>query len=283
LTAVFCFTGIGHFVVPGPMSQMIPPFVPYRIEIIYLTGVIEIMAGLLLLPSATRRRAGGLILLMLVLFLPINIYAAIERIPFGGHEWGPAYLWIRVPLQVVLAVWCVRFALSSGTRIFHGRYTTAVDQPFVVFLIGMRINQIGAIHKWLPTALAMPRMLRVLEAHPEKGFWGGEIILYWRGIGVIQYWRSFDDLERFARDPADPHLDAWRRYNRTIGADGTVGFWHETYLIEPGCHEEIYGNMPLFGLAAATKNHVSALGRIETARGRLKDPTEASRAATNAP
>jgi Domain of unknown function (DUF4188) len=75
-------------------------------------------------------------------------------------------------------------------------------------------------------------------------------------------------LERFARSPAEPHLAAWRRFNQTIGADGTVGFWHETYMSEPGKYEAVYGNMPRFGLAAVAK-HVPAVGRRETARRRL--------------
>ena len=100
------------------------------------------------------------------------------------------------------------------------------------------------------------------------GSQGGETFVYWRGAGLIQYWRSFEDLERFARNPADAHLKAWQRFNQAIGADGSVGIWHETYLIEPGRYEAVYGNMPVFGLAAGTK-HVSAMGRKETARRRL--------------
>ncbi len=153
-------------------------------------------------------------------------------------------------------------------KVFPGRYTAETDGPFVVFLIGMRVNRIFAVRKWLATARAMTRMLRVLHAHPEKGFMGGRTIVYWRGVGLIQYWRSFDDLERFARSPSELHLDAWRRFNTIIGADGTVGIWHETYMIEPGRHEAVYGNMPMFGLGAAVK-HVPAVGRRETARRRL--------------
>jgi hypothetical protein len=93
----------------------------------------------------------------------------------------------------------------------------------------MRTNRLLAVRKWMPTARAMVRMLRVLHEHPEKGFLGGETILYWRGTGLIQYWRSFEVLENFARDPSEPHMDAWRRFNHVIGSDGTVGcFWHES-------------------------------------------------------
>ena len=154
------------------------------------------------------------------------------------------------------------------SKVIPGRFTAETSEPFVVFLIGMRINQIFAFSKWLPTAMAMSPMLRTLYKHPEKGFLGGESFLYPRGVGLIQYWHSFEDLERFARSPEEPHLNAWQRFNRYVGADGSVGIWHETYLINPGNYEAIYGNMPIFGLAAATK-HVSVTGRRETARHRV--------------
>jgi hypothetical protein len=85
---------------------------------------------------------------------------------------------------------------------------------------------------------------------------------------LISYWRSFDCLENFARNPSDPHLGAWRRFNQSVGTDGSVGIWHETYLVAAGQYEAVYGNMPVFGLAAATR-HVPALGNKETARRRL--------------
>ncbi|WP_392480907.1 monooxygenase family protein [Nostoc sp. C110] len=80
-------------------------------------------------------------------------------------------------------------------------------------------------------------------------------------------------MERFARNPADAHLKAWQKFNRAIGTAGSVGIWQETYLIEPGRYEAIYGNMPVFGLAAATK-HVPAMGRRKTARRRLGGDNE---------
>jgi Domain of unknown function (DUF4188) len=104
------------------------------------------------------------------------------------------------------------------SKVFPGRYTAEIDEPFIVFLIGMRVNRIFAVRKWLRTAREMNKMLRALQTHPEKGFLGGQAIRYRRGLSLIQYWRSFGDLERFARHPSEPHLEAWRRYNQTIGA-----------------------------------------------------------------
>ncbi len=159
------------------------------------------------------------------------------------------------------------------TKVLPGRYTAQIDEPFVVFLIGMRINQWFAFSKWIPTARAMGPMLRTLRQHPESGFLGGQVFFYWRGIAFVQYWHSFEDLEAFARNREEPHLVAWRRYNQTIGSDGSVGFWHESYLVNARQYEGVYGNMPVFGLAAAT-SQVPAVGRRETARRRLGGENE---------
>ena len=158
-------------------------------------------------------------------------------------------------------------------KVIPGRFTAQTDEPFVVFIIGFRVNKIFAFSKWIRTGMAMGPMLRTLFQHPQKGLLGAQTFFYWRGTGLIQYWRSFEDLERFARDREDPHLESWRRFNKTIGSDGSVGIWHETYLVEPGHYEAVYGNMPVFGLAAAT-SHVPATGRRETARRRLSVKSE---------
>ena len=153
-------------------------------------------------------------------------------------------------------------------QVMRGRFTADMDDAFVVFLIGMRINRLRAVSKWVGTFMVMPALLKELKQHPEKGLLGMEYFMYWRGIALVQYWRSFDELERFARDPGARHLPGWRWFNRTIGADGSVGFWHETYIVKQGQSEVIYNNMPPFGLAAAT-SVVPALGRRETASRRL--------------
>ena len=153
------------------------------------------------------------------------------------------------------------------------RFTAQTEEPFVVFLIGMRINRPLEIRKWLPTAYAMGPMLRELYSNPEKGFLGAETFLYWPGIALVQYWRSFEDLERYARDPDEAHFPAWQRFNREVAKSGSVGIWHESYVVEPGKFETIYNNMPLFGLAKATGT-APATGRRETARRRLGDDNE---------
>jgi hypothetical protein len=152
--------------------------------------------------------------------------------------------------------------------VFKGRYTAQVDEPIVVFLIGMRVNKLRSLRRWWWVAMAMPRMMRKLAQVPELGMLHAEQFTRGRTTLMVQYWRSFADLERFARDKELPHLEPWRRLNKQMRETDEVGFWHETYTIQPGQAEAIYGNMPMFGLAKATQ-HVQVAAVGESARQRL--------------
>ncbi len=135
--------------------------------------------------------------------------------------------------------------------IHPGRYTAETEGDFVIFLIGMRINRPLRVHKWWPVFTAMPPMIRELEEHPEKGMMKSTPALIGKSIAFVQYCRSFEDLARFARNPDDPHLPAWTKFNKTVRASGDVGIWHETYRVRAGECEAVYGNMPDWGLAEA--------------------------------
>lgn len=116
LTSVFLFTGIGHFVETEALVQMIPSFLPWRTTAVQVSGVVEIVAALALLIPSLRHRVGWFLIWLLLLLLPVNVYAALQRVPMGGHAWGPVYLWIRVPLQLLLMIWTYRFATRPQTR-----------------------------------------------------------------------------------------------------------------------------------------------------------------------
>jgi hypothetical protein len=153
-------------------------------------------------------------------------------------------------------------------KIFAGRYTARMNGPFVVFIIGLRVNRLLALNKWVPTAKSMGPMLRELYADKTLGFLGAETSIGWRGVTMIQYWRSFEHLHAYAHARDAAHLPAWAAFNRSIGSDGTVGIWHETYQVAAGGYECVYANMPRFGLAAAAE-HVPVVGRLGSAKGRM--------------
>jgi hypothetical protein len=137
-------------------------------------------------------------------------------------------LW-REPAPPVHADRNVNRGGGVALEVQRGRYTADIDGDFVVFLIGMRFNHLLRIRKWWPVATAMPKMLKVLSQHPELGCLG------------FQQW---------------------------FGRTGDVGIWHETFKVRAGEYEAVYGNMPVFGLAAAAR-HLPAARKANTAAARI--------------
>ena len=160
------------------------------------------------------------------------------------------------------------------TTIDPRRLTVLRDEPFVVFLVGARIN-----HWWLVpivwgVAAAMGRMMRELAADPSSGLLAFEAY-NGRTTLMLQYWRSEEDLLRYAHAKDKEHLPVWRRWIQRWGR-GAVGIWHETYVVHPGGYECVYQHMPAFGLGKVGPL-VPAEGALKTAAGRLRE--SAARAA----
>jgi uncharacterized membrane protein len=105
LGLAFCYFALGHFAITGELAQMLPPWVPGRAAIIYGTGALELFIALALFTRSRRRWGGLAAAAVLVLFFPANVYAAVNYIGSDAREIGPAYLWIRAPLQVFLLAW----------------------------------------------------------------------------------------------------------------------------------------------------------------------------------
>ena len=123
-------------------------------------------------------------------------------------------------------------------------------EEIAVFLIGFRINKLWKVHKWVPVARAMGRMLKELNEAKDSGLrhietWPGRTSI------LVQYWDSFDAIQSYAMDKAKEHIPAWSAFNKAVGSNGDVGIWHETYRVHAGDFECVYNNMPAFGLAAA--------------------------------
>jgi len=154
--------------------------------------------------------------------------------------------------------------------ILPGRHTADFDGPLVVFVIGLRINRVLRPDKWLPVARAMGPMIAELAGNPDSGYLGSEFMMKGlRTVVMLQYWRDFERLEAYARDRDAKHWPAWADFNRKIGSDGSVGIFHETYVVPAQGHETIYANMPRFGLGRVAPL-IPATGSRNAARERMR-------------
>ncbi len=116
LSIFFAFAAIGHFIRTEQMAAMLPPWAPYRVELIYVTGVLEFLGAIAVWVPSLMRLTGVCLILMLICVLPANIYSAIERVDFGGHASGPIYLLLRIPFQLFVIWWTY---LSTEQNWFH--------------------------------------------------------------------------------------------------------------------------------------------------------------------
>ncbi len=108
MSMMLIFTAIGHFVFTKGMSMMIPEFIPFRENFVYLTGVFEILLAIGLLIPNYKEISGWTLIIFLLLMLPANIYASLNNVnyqkgTFDGN--GLSYLWFRIPLQILFIIW----------------------------------------------------------------------------------------------------------------------------------------------------------------------------------
>jgi len=116
LAIMLVFTGSSHFFKTPEMVQMMPEFLPYKIQLVYFTGVLEMaLAAGLMFPRYSKWTSIALILFFLAI-LPANIIGSIKRVHLGGMENGPGYLYFRIPLQLFLMGWAYYFGIHLSER-----------------------------------------------------------------------------------------------------------------------------------------------------------------------
>ncbi len=118
MSAMLIVTGIAHFVFIKGMVMMLPAFVPFRIFIVYLTGIIELIFAITLLTPKYKVKTAWLLIGFFILIIPANIYAAVHQINLetaSNDGDGINYLWYRIPLQIVFIYWVYFSAIKTYT------------------------------------------------------------------------------------------------------------------------------------------------------------------------
>jgi uncharacterized membrane protein len=107
LGVFFILAGLNHFLHPGFYVHIMPPYLPWHLELVYLSGVLEIGLGVLvLIPRYTPLAAWGLIALLIAVF-PANVHMAMNTHLYP--EFRPTSIWLRLPLQAVFVAWAYWF------------------------------------------------------------------------------------------------------------------------------------------------------------------------------
>lgn len=117
LGVAFIFFSIGHIVETQGMVDMLPLWVPSRLPLVYATGLLELLIGIVLFIPKYQPSAAKLAIIIFITFFPVNIYAALNYTGLGGHQWGPIYLTIRGPLQLILIAWAYFLCIKKYDKV----------------------------------------------------------------------------------------------------------------------------------------------------------------------
>jgi|SRR5215204_1276339 len=129
LALMLVATGITHFTSTGPMVEMMPEAVPMKRGIVYLTGVLELLAVVGLLVDRLSRLTAVLLVVFFIVVLPANIAGSLKRVPLGGMENGPLYLFFRIPLQALFIFWAYYFGVRNNRRAASGTTRAITQKP----------------------------------------------------------------------------------------------------------------------------------------------------------
>ena len=109
MAALLVAAGVMHFVDPWFFVQIMPPYLPWHWELVYLSGAIEIVLGVLLVVPATQRLAAWGVIALIGAVFPANLHMAMANVQFdpvpAGGQPSQAAAWLRLPMQLVMIAW----------------------------------------------------------------------------------------------------------------------------------------------------------------------------------
>lgn len=116
MAAMLLLAGIAHFIYFEQMAAMMPDFIPFKLEIVYFTGICELLAVFGLLWNRTTKLTSVMLIIFFLAILPANIMGAVKGVNIPGSEYGVWYLLFRVPLQIFFIWWVYYFGIHRQKR-----------------------------------------------------------------------------------------------------------------------------------------------------------------------
>jgi hypothetical protein len=193
--------------------------------------------------------------------------SASSWIPFCA---GAAMVFVGTLSNVFKTLITGKSSDPMAQEVRRGRKTAIIEGDFVVFLIGARPNKfVDGFFKWMGDA--MEEMLIEQEENPEIGCLGSESFVGPTGTMLVQYWKSMDQLQKYARRSSNKHSSPWATMMAKGRESADYGFWHEAFEVKAGKYDAIYVNCPPLLLGNCRNVQlVQAEGTMKSAAGRLR-------------
>src|SRR5688500_14461290 len=113
LSIMLLLTSSAHFSKTAEMVQSMPDFLPYKVQLVYVTGIVEVLAAIGLLVHRAVKITSFALIFFFVSILPANVIGSLKEVKLGGMENGPMYLFFRIPLQLFFIWWTYYFGIRK--------------------------------------------------------------------------------------------------------------------------------------------------------------------------
>jgi uncharacterized membrane protein len=158
MAAFYITAGVGHFVWPHAYLPMIPPYLPWPVELVYLSGAAEFVLGALVLLPQTRYHAAWGIIVLLIAVFPANIHIAVNNVPlFGATEGAGIWNWLRLPFQGIFIAWAWSYT-QPDTLVDEEGWQHTISKPPVL----RRLDELSR------NLLATEPFLKALKAEANR-------------------------------------------------------------------------------------------------------------------
>ena len=156
-------------------------------------------------------------------------------------------------------------------NINNSRMMADLDGEFLVFMIELQVHKLWQVWVWYPVVQRMTKMMFELMEKKEYGLLSYEYWFSFRRQLFLMYWRSYEHMHDWALNKDATHIPGWKMLNSLMkDHPKVIGFWHESYVVQPYQYETFYRNVPPAGLGR-TGELIPISGRMSTAAARLRE------------
>jgi len=103
--AFYILNGLNHFLSADAYIAIMPDYLPWHSQLVFLSGLVEVGLGIAVFFPATRVAAAWGIIVLLIAIFPANLYVAMNDLPYVGDEPNAVVNWLRLPFQLALIAW----------------------------------------------------------------------------------------------------------------------------------------------------------------------------------
>lgn len=118
ISILYITVGLNHFIKPNFFLEIVPPIIPFKLEVVFISGFFEIILGILILFKKTRKLASLLIIVLLVSVFPANIYLYISETPRLSLNITKSQALFRMPFQLSLIIISYWHSRDNNSKTF---------------------------------------------------------------------------------------------------------------------------------------------------------------------